>query len=125
MKCINILLLLAFVVSVSSFFCNSQCLTNNASCMVDPNTCNATYLPYFTGINTVDPAFYILIDNQLAPSINSLNNFKISQVQQPFICNYTYPIDNVTNVTFFYNFLGTYVSTDYIAKTYAIHQPHY
>lgn len=124
MKCINILLLLAFVVSVSSIFCYSQCLTNNASCSINPTTCDAFYTTYFTGTDTVASA-YVLIDNKLAPAINSQNNFKVSQVQQAFVCNNTYPITSILNVTFFYNFLGTYVSTDYIAKTYAIYPPHY
>lgn len=124
MKCINILLLLTLLVSVSSFFCNSQCLTNNASCSTDPNVCD-NFTSIFTAKDQVNQSLYVLIDNQLAPNITSQNNFKISQVQQPFVCNYTYPIDNVTNITFFYNFSGVYVSTDYVAKTYAIHDPHY
>jgi hypothetical protein len=73
----------------------------------------------------VNPAFYVLIDNRLAPSITAQNNFKISQVQPEFVCNNTYPFNSTTNVTFFYNFSGVYASTDYIAKTYAIHDPHY
>ena len=125
MKCINILLVLTFAVSVSSFFCNSQCKTNNASCTTNPNACNAFYDPYFTGTNTVNSALYVLIDNRLAPAITAQNNFKISQVQQVFICNNSYVVDSTTNVTFFYNFLGVYASTDYIAKTYAIPHPHY
>ncbi len=57
MKCINILLLLAFVVSVSSIFCYSQCLTNNASCSINPTTCDAFYTTYFTGTDTVASAY--------------------------------------------------------------------
>lgn len=60
----------------------------------------------------------------IVSSITPANGFVMSQAFTSFTCPVTYNISN-TLVTYPYNFLGKFVSTDYIYKIYTITQPHY
>lgn len=120
---INLIIVALWLRQATAYYCFSQCSTSvNTSCNGSPYSC-VTYSFPFTGLNTLNAA-YGSVDMARVITMTSANNFKMSQTFTPFICSVLYTSPTL-NVTYNYNILGKFVSTDYIYKRYTITQAHY
>lgn len=118
----KLIISVALVCVVRSYFCFSQCATPvNSSCNGSPYNCNA-WDPLFSGLNTFNSGFS-QVEMTIATGITAANNFKMSSTFPPSNCSIIY--NTTTNLTYVYDIEGKFVSTDYLYKQYAIINPHY
>jgi hypothetical protein len=119
------IILLAFIAVAHADFCFSQCLTPTmgVNCGLNattPYTC-VNFDPLFTAVG-VFAAGYTQVEMVRAPAITAANNFELTSTFTPSQCSINY---TSTNITYYYDIQGQYVSTDYIYKRYTIIQPHF
>lgn len=119
---IKFIVLAICLLQINAYFCYSQCGTSvNTSCNGGPYLCLGFSSP-FVGYNSLLSG-YSPVEMVTVPSITAANNYKMSQNFVPFTCVVAYTTPAV--VTYTYDLLGKFVSTDYIYKRYTVTKPHY
>jgi hypothetical protein len=117
----KLIIYLTLICAASSYFCFSQCITpTNASCNGSPYNCNA-FDSLFLSLDTFNTGF-TKVEMVRATGITAANNFKLTNTFAPSSCSIIY---TTTSLTYTFDILGKFVSTDYIYKQYAIIQAHY
>jgi len=108
-------------------YCGSQC-ESNSSCYItpyDPRSCGVCANSLYAGGICASPIYPIMFYH--TPGNMTMANGYYGTKRNNYTCKINYILDPVTNasVNVTYDFLGTFVSTDYFYKNYSILNSHY